>query len=113
MNRFERAVAKIIARNGRTVTYKSKSSTSYTPGGTVSTTVVQHQLQAARINDRLASSNNGQFVIKDVTLFYIEKHYGVEFKVNDSIVDATEEFTVNKVEKHFALGDLVLYILHC
>lgn len=113
MNRFSKAVAKAVGRNARTVVIKVKSSPAYVPGGTVTNTVTEHSLSAARVTDRLASSNNGQFVIKDVVLFYLEKHDGVVFKVNDVVVDAGEEFIITKVEKHYAAGELVLYILHC
>lgn len=113
MSRFVQAVARVIARHGRPITYSVKGVSSYTPGGAVTQSSVVHTINAARVSDRVSMLQNGSFIIKDVTLFYLEKHDGVVFAPGDKITDAGEDFTVTKVEKHYAQGELVLYICYC
>lgn len=114
MNKWTRIVDKAIARNKRSITYTKKSSGTYVPGGSVTNTSTNYTIDAARVQDRLAGSNNGQFVVRDVTTYYVSVNsIAFEPKVNDLITDSTDVFTVTKVDKHFAGGELVLYILHC
>lgn len=113
MNRFIKAISNILQRNKRSVSYIRKSTQGYIPGGTVSSTTNTVVVDAARVSDRVASTSNGQFVIKDTTLFYISGSLAFEPKVDETIIDGTESFKITKVEKHFANSDLVLYIVHC
>lgn len=113
MNRFLRAVYNVLKRNKRSVTYIRKSTQSYIPGGTVSQSTTNVVIDAARVSDRLTSTSNGQFVIKDTTMFYLQGDLAFEPKVDETVIDGSETFKITMVEKHFANGDLVLYILVC
>lgn len=114
MNKWDRVVQKAIARNKRSITYTKKATSNYTPGGTVSQTTVTYTTDAARATARVTVTNNGQMVIKDVTQYYIPA-FGLLFepKISETITDGSESFTITKVDKHYAGGTLVLYIVHC
>jgi len=114
MVNWQRIVNKALARNKRTVTYSTKSTASYDPTtGQSSVNTTNTAIDCARDFTKRTQSDGANIILVDKTVFYISPDSAVVPKANDTITDGTDKFTIDKVEKQFAGGALVLYIVYC
>ena len=114
MSKWTNAVTKAISRNKRTCTYTQKNSSAYNPStGASSVTEVTTSFDAARDSTRRTQTQGTSLVLVDKTVFYIPSTVSFIPKANDFITDGSDKFTIDKVEKHYAGSELVLYIAYC
>lgn len=114
MSKWLDSVQRAISRNRRTCSYISKSKAGYNPDtGTNTVTETTTSFDAARDTSRRSQMQGTSVILVDKTIFYIAGNSSFTPKANDVIQDGTDKYTIDKVEKHYAGGELVMYMVYC
>jgi len=114
MSKWTNAVSKAIHLNKRTCVYTQRNNTAYNPStGTSTITEVNTTFDAARDSSKKIQTQGTNLILVDKTAFYIPSTVSFVPRANDFITDGSDKYTIDKVEKHYGGGDLVLYIAWC
>jgi len=113
MSEFKKSTQKFIQMHGRTMTFSRIVEGTYdVETGTASNTATTTSLKIYRKHVKANQYNYPTLVNKDVAEFYI---YAPDLasapEPKDTILDGSELFTVEAIQKHEALGEILLYVV--
>ncbi len=113
MNQFKQSTKQFITLHGRTMQYSRIAEGSYdVETGTATNTATTTSLKIYRKHIKANQYNYPTLVDKDIAEFYI---YAPDLSSSpepkDYILDGSDRFTVEGVQKHEALGEILLYVV--